>query len=111
MVYITTFGYFVAVVWYIICEQVFLFMEAIPEFKNLTRAQRKAYKSDNLNCFFYEYNIDKMVLNRERFLFCFYFAITSLTTVGFGDLHPLSDFERLACSFIFIFGTAIFSYV
>jgi hypothetical protein len=24
---------------------------------------------------------------------CFYFAFTSLTTVGFGDFHPISEFE------------------
>jgi hypothetical protein len=36
---------------------------------------------------------------------------TSLSTVGFGDLHPRGDFERLACAFILLFGVAIFSYI
>ena len=40
-----------------------------------------------------------------------YFAFTSLSTVGFGDLHPRSDCERLITAFILLFGVAIFSYV
>lgn len=47
----------------------------------------------------------------ERFLVMLYFTFTSLSTVGFGDKHPIADTERLGCALIFIFGTAIFSYV
>jgi hypothetical protein len=36
---------------------------------------------------------------------------TSLSTVGFGDLHPRGDFERIACAMILLFGVAIFSYI
>ena len=36
---------------------------------------------------------------------------TSLSTVGFGDLHPRGNFERLFCAFILMFGVAIFSYI
>jgi hypothetical protein len=40
-----------------------------------------------------------------------YYSFTSLTTVGFGDYHPKSDYERLLCLFILMFGVAIFSYI
>ena len=40
-----------------------------------------------------------------------YFAFTSLSTVGFGDFHPKSDFERLVCAVILLFGVSIFSYI
>ena len=40
-----------------------------------------------------------------------YFAFTSLSTVGFGDLHPKSDAERLICAFVLMMGVAIFSIV
>jgi hypothetical protein len=40
-----------------------------------------------------------------------YFAITSLSTVGFGDYHPRGDTERIATVFILLFGVAIFSYI
>jgi len=38
-----------------------------------------------------------------------YFAFTTLSTVGFGDLAPRSDVERIACAFILMMGVAIFS--
>ena len=41
----------------------------------------------------------------------FYFSFTSLTTVGFGDFHPLNDIERLFCAFFLVFGVSIFSYI
>ena len=40
-----------------------------------------------------------------------YYAFTSLSTVGFGDLHPRSDIERIFCSFMLLFGVAVFSYL
>lgn len=40
-----------------------------------------------------------------------YFSFTSLTTVGFGDLHPKTDFERLFIAFGLMFGVSIFSYL
>ena len=40
-----------------------------------------------------------------------YFSFTSLTTVGFGDLHPKTDFERLFIAFGLMFGVCIFSYL
>ena len=41
----------------------------------------------------------------------FYFASTTLTTVGFGDFHPKSDSERIFCAAIMMFGVMIFSYI
>lgn len=29
--------------------------------------------------------------------------------MGFGDFYPVSDYERLGCAFMLIFGVAIFS--
>ena len=40
-----------------------------------------------------------------------YFAFTTLSTVGFGDLNARSDFERIFLAFIFLFGVLIFSIV
>ena len=38
-----------------------------------------------------------------------YYAFTTLSTVGFGDLAPRSDPERLICSMILMVGVGIFS--
>ena len=39
-----------------------------------------------------------------------YFALTTLSTVGFGDYYPVSNFERVIQSIILVFGVSIFSY-
>ena len=40
-----------------------------------------------------------------------YFAFTTLSTVGFGDFHPRSDYERIFASFILLSGVSMFSYI
>jgi hypothetical protein len=40
-----------------------------------------------------------------------YFAITSLSTIGFGDLVPRSDLERALGAILLLTGVAIFTYV
>ena len=45
----------------------------------------------------------------ERAIFTTYFAMTSLSTVGFGDYYPISDEERIVYSFVLLFGVALFS--
>ena len=37
--------------------------------------------------------------------------MTSLSTVGLGDLHPVSDAERLIGGFMLLSGSAVFSYM
>lgn len=41
----------------------------------------------------------------------FYFAFTSLTTVGLGDYHPRSDAERLVGALALLIGVTVTSYV
>jgi voltage-gated potassium channel len=40
-----------------------------------------------------------------------YYALTSLSTIGFGDYYPKTDAERLYVSFMLLFGVAIFSFI
>ena len=40
-----------------------------------------------------------------------YYALTSLSTIGFGDFYPKTDAERLYISFMLLFGVAIFSFI
>ena len=40
-----------------------------------------------------------------------YFSFTSLSTVGFGDIKPLSDFERILGAIILLFGVSVFSLI
>jgi len=45
------------------------------------------------------------------FLTMLYFAFTTISTVGLGDLHPRSSFERGFGIFVMLFGVLITSYV
>jgi hypothetical protein len=47
----------------------------------------------------------------ENSIIGFYFAITTLSTVGFGDYTPRSDYERGIGTFILISGVMMFSYL
>lgn len=49
--------------------------------------------------------------NTDQAIIAMYFSFTSLTTVGFGDYNPRSEFERIFCAIILLFGVAIFSYI
>ena len=40
-----------------------------------------------------------------------YFSYTTLSTVGFGDLTPRSDHERLICSVVMVSGVAAFGFI
>ena len=40
-----------------------------------------------------------------------YFALTMLSTVGYGDMFPLSNLERLVSVFCMMIGVAVFSMV
>lgn len=40
-----------------------------------------------------------------------YFAITTLSTIGYGDFTPVSKSERIIASFILLLGVSIFSFI
>ena len=39
------------------------------------------------------------------------FALTTLSTVGYGDYVPISNFERVVAAIIMLCGVAFFSYI
>ena len=41
----------------------------------------------------------------------FYMTIITITTVGFGEVHPLNDLGRLWTSFVIVFGVSGFLYM
>ena len=49
--------------------------------------------------------------NSEATITMMYYSFTSLSTVGFGDLHPKGDYERVIVAVILLFGVSIFSYI
>lgn len=61
--------------------------------------------------FNYHYNLDSYDTNIERLVLCCYFALTTLSTVGYGDLVPKNYSEKIIGIVIMILGIAFFSYI
>ena len=91
-------AYFVGVVFYIFCD--------ITN-DNVDRIYNEGT--------FGEHFIEHFSLNTmhplSKILTVTYFTFTSLSTVGFGDLNPRSNYERIFMMIILLFGVAIFSFI
>ena len=70
-------------------------------------------------CSYYQYNNDKTwihLLNLEndpwmdRYLYSIYWALTTMVTVGYGDITPQNKLENCFCILTFLIGTIVFGY-
>ena len=95
--------------WYIFCDLLIVIEQYSADGEHASTILYFAQDSHFLGKF--DINDESKYNDAEKGILLTYFAFTSLSTVGFGDLHPRSDFERLACAFILLFGVAIFSYI
>jgi hypothetical protein len=46
-----------------------------------------------------------------RYIYSLYWAITTMTTVGFGDIHGWNQYEMVVCIVVEILGSALFGYM
>jgi hypothetical protein len=44
----------------------------------------------------------------QQYLVCFYYVLTTFTTVGYGDISASSDGERVFCVFLFLCAASLF---
>ena len=93
-------SYFVGIFWYTVCD-----LRRISEYKPDETSFVTQYFEVSGDHF------DKTHTNPERSIAIMYYALTTLSTVGFGDFHPENSYERLICAFIMVFGNAIFGYI
>jgi hypothetical protein len=91
VIIIFTSSYFIGVLWYIFVTE----LQSLPG-------------QDN---FYFYFGIDQIEKPREQLLMVWYFAITTLSTIGYGDMYPVSTPERIAASFILLIGVAVFSFI
>ncbi len=49
-------------------------------------------------------------LEQWSFVDSFYFTTTTLTTIGYGDLHPRTDLSKIVTVFFALSGVAVFLY-
>ena len=52
-----------------------------------------------------------ILLTFIRLVIVWYFAITTLSTVGFGDFYPISTEEKIVTAFIMLIGVSVFSFM
>lgn len=57
----------------------------------------------------YKYGFDELE-NFDKMKKMVYFTITTISTVGFGDIHPISDLERVVWVIMLLLGNFVFSY-
>jgi len=57
----------------------------------------------------YESHLGDLLPVEHRLITCMYYALTTLSTVGYGDYHPFSIAEKIVGSIIQIFGVTFFS--
>lgn len=69
-------------------------------------------KEDQANSFvqFY-FNNNNITANSDRLMATCYYAMTTLTTSGYGDFLPRTSNEMILCSVIMLAGVAFFSYI
>ena len=67
------------------------------------------YHDDEVT-FVNRYKLDDFDSSR-RLIICCYFALTTLSTVGYGDLTPSNNLEKVVGIIIMILGIAFFSFI
>ena len=55
--------------------------------------------------------VDVDPVQEGAYLASLYFVVTTVTTVGFGDILPTNDKERVICLVIILFGVFLYSYI
>lgn len=100
------FTYMVGMLWLILCKIVEdLYFDA--EFRDYGLEEAKEAFPDQ---FLIHFGLIEMEPG-ETVILIIYYTFTSLSTVGFGDLHPRGNLERLACAAMLMLGVAVFSAV
>jgi len=98
-------SYVFCILWIIICQTVEDFYYGTL-YENDAQEYSGGYPN-NFIPFFNMHNDEEGLI----ILKCFYYAFTSLTTVGLGDFRPISTVEYGFCGFMLFSGVLVFSYI
>lgn len=93
---LSTVSFFTGIIWYILCDLINLYLK--NDWKEHANLDTSRY---NMNLFVDFYDVTPILLT--------YYSFTTLSTTGFGDIHPKSDAERIIAIVMLMVGVAVFS--
>ena len=76
----------------------------------LSNAANTSEDYENDNTFIKVHSLDKKQ-TYDKLITCCYFALTMLSTVGYGDLYPITQREMLFSVVVMLAGVTFFSYI
>jgi hypothetical protein len=98
VIILTGCSYFTGIIWYIFCDLTSLLMQGNVD----------PYDPIHPGNFFIGYELEEQSKDRITIILT-YFSFTTLSTIGLGDYHPKSDYERIFCAIIMMTGVIVFS--
>ena len=112
VIVIATITYFLGMFWFIICIELEHATEEFNSHANPAIYNIENYIDTNGLEFDsgHKYNGD-LTSHTDKTVQLMYFAYTTLSTVGFGDKTPQSDYERLIICGILLLGVSLFGYI
>lgn len=66
---------------------------------------------ENMKTFILNFGIDEYQSDLHRLIVCCYYALTMLSTVGYGDYYPISNLEMIMTVILMLAGVAFFSFI
>lgn len=96
-------SFFLGILWHI-----FVFDVQTTKFETILGTEHAL--SDNFRTEYF-WKKDRDDSANRKMVKVWYFAITTLSTIGFGDYHPISLLEKCVSLIILLFGVTMFSFI
>lgn len=102
-------AYFLGILWFIICENFINWEHALSSEPNLLSMD--VYRGLNTFYIYEDYGFRDDDSNFDSLAKVWYFGLTTLTTIGFGDFSPVSYNEKLIVAVILLIAVGVFSII
>ena len=106
---IFTSSYFLGILWHVFVCDLQVHREGEIEVEDDTTGEVTMELQYPTFCTEYLSDVDDT--NFDILVKIWYFAITTLSTIGYGDFNPLSSDERAVAIFILLCGVTVFSFI